>query len=345
MKLIFRVLPALLLTITTLLTGCGGSSSGSTSVPDNNDNTSNDSNSSVPDNNDNTSNDSNTGGSKRILRTPLDFDNNGVEDASVDYSYDTEGHLIGWQYSYTGDGVEDKYNPIYESRMSGSTGDTTLPYGEELIWNNQGVLTGSIVSGHGFRYEYSYNYVDGKLSRVDSEYYNEAGALLATEYQLYSYSGEELSKVDTFNGTDNILTSSETLTYNVSGQVVAHTKGTYTMTFTWNEDGSLSSTEEIELWEIGGSEELSYSFLQNFTYTGGLTTSIFSKNQMNNKNNTATISYEDGQASSATYDLNSDGSIEAVETIIWESGNCILPTGRLYDILYPGASYYSECAQ
>lgn len=323
------------LTAITLLTACGGGSPDSGDTPVNDDNTEN-----RGPNNDT----GNTSGNLRVQRYMIDMDNNDVEDASIDYSYDTDGHLIQWQYSYTGDGAEDKYNPVYESRLPDFASDTTSPYGEELIWNDQGVLTGSIFSDANYRWVHRYSYIDGKLSRDDSEVYNSAGALLTTQYELYRYSGERLSQVDTFDAANDTLTSSATLTYNASGQLVAHVNGDSTMRYRWNEDGSLSSIEETDTLEGSEGPILIHSFLQRINYADGHMAGRFNSNQINNKNSTEIFSYEGERISSVTFDLDSDGSIEATETVIWEDGNCISSeaAGTLYDVLYAAMSNLDE---
>lgn len=260
---------------------------------------------------------------RRLSRTEMDLDNNGVTDASIHYYYDSSGFLTNVRYSYVGDETEDKFNVLFDSKGE-TTADTTQSSEWEYIWSAENIFSGEIITSGNTQSKIRITYLYDNIRRIDAELFNDVGEQVDSNFQLYSYTDNRLKKVEGFNSNGERSSVIE-LIYNTAGSpenMVKDTPSTEgniqsSTVYAWNADGSLDS--QVEIISLNDQEVGRYT--RSNTYTNGVLTARNSAST--NIEFVEDMGYEKGLLVSISYDLGLDGIVDAVSTNVWEDGDCI----------------------
>ena len=246
----------------------------------------------------------------RIVSLSMDFDANGVADATETATYDSAGRALTSQYRYTGDAVADRLN-----------------------------LAGTAATSNGYSYD-----AQGRPTRFDN---TQAGG---SSSFAFVYGADGLASSGTFNATSTggsfsgsmafaytnglLSTFTQTLAgqtpsittyrHDARGRRIAKEEGTLRTDYSWDDDNRLTRVRRD-----GPSGEEVYTM----RYAAGLQTETV-------KTVAGAVAYRvdfshdaRGRVVQLRFDRLGDGSVDAVWTPTWEDGPCIDTVQPLWDPL------------
>lgn len=259
-----------------------------------------------------------TGG--RIGSINYDLDNNGTVDATATILYEDNGFPSDFNYTYIGDGTPDTSDGIIGLRgaeevsltFSGDNGflSRTIQENKEV---GSGVTTG--------RFEIGVQWTNNLATESRTEIFNSSGGLTNRNITTIAYNGtlvsgwnevqESFAPAATVNATASVTYDGDNqptdVNYTVGGAV------SFDKALTWEQ----GRTETSETTTTSGTSTITYGYsadgqrLETRTITDGTTTQVH------------TFVYDaNNRLSEIRYDRDNDGSIDAVETPVWEEGAC-----------------------
>jgi hypothetical protein len=256
-----------------------------------------------------------TGFGQRPVTAAFDYDLNGLTDATSQLDYDDDGNLTQQIYTVVDDGTPDTFNPISEF---GFTADYTY---------TDGVLTrieqDNDTDGNDFVSDFTYN-PDGTLDTTTTTVFDSFGTPVNTVVIDYFYANGLRERDEwTLPGFGLVLTvfhsyDDDGLIETSDWQYAGAPGGQFYM-YTWNDDGKLEQIA-LDIERDGIFDEII-----NITHAGGrpVSRAITGSLSVTPPNYTETPFYgADGRIERVDYDANSDGSIDATGTAVWEDGPC-----------------------
>lgn len=231
-----------------------------------------------------------------------DFDNNGVADAVTTLIYDAEGRPTERRYVYSGDGTADRFDPF---------DDQGGPVVDRFTYDAQSRLQSWDAGGLVFSYTYG---VDGLATRVDAT--SPVGRAAAE----FIYSGN--LRTQALRTLEGNLVATDIYEYDGQGRRV--------LTGELNPDGTVFEDTRYA-WDGNGrltSADVAFDADSNgpsryvMAYAGGLQVSTI-KTYGNQPGYSVAFSHDTGgRLLRIEFDLGSNGSVDAVWTMTWESGPC-----------------------
>jgi hypothetical protein len=257
----------------------------------------------------------------RVTSLSYDYDNNGLTDATDIISYDQNGRAVTSEYVYNGDGTADLVN-LRDEDVSVETNN--------LTYDNQNRVILFTVDRSDQRIENNLVYdTEGLLTMVEFELFDANNNPFISSNWVFTYSAGQLDNIDNFLSTNNQLLTSQRFTYGLDDlpETVSFTSSgvNAVSTFGWRSDGQLEALESISdnnaisavnvLYDNQGRQQ---SQLWNNSGLG------FSYSEILTENYTRTTSYDaQNRPIKQSYDLGSDGVIDATVTIEWEQASCL----------------------
>lgn len=260
----------------------------------------------------------------RVTRVDYDYDNNSVIDATDTISYDASGRVNLTTYLYTDDGTLD----ILNLRDSGTTQETNA-----FTYDSDGNVILFVVDRQFQRIEASMTYdTAGLLTRQDFQFLNSSGGQISATYWDFSYTGQQLDQVDSFFGSNTTPATTQSFSYASSGLPTTSriTGGSLdaTTTFSWRSDGQLDSVDTQSDNGDSSSVVIGYD-TQNLQQTQTWTNvgQGFNYSEITGQSYTRSVTYDaQSRPLVVSYDLDSDGSVDATVTFTWETAACIPAT-------------------
>jgi hypothetical protein len=246
----------------------------------------------------------------------LDFDNNGLVDATSIISYDADGNVTQQLYTVPGDGTPDLFNPVSESGFQAD-----YSYTDGLLTM---VQQDNFTSGNDFQSVYTYD-GNGVLTRTDETVFAASGNIVSEIYVVYDYVDDLRTREEWYLTSSDLLILVINHTYDANDLIDASSwvsqlsPGGVDYDFDWNGDGKLVQ-RRLDAEADGVFDETIVTLHQggrpvSRTVTGSLS--------YDPPNYSETVIYDaSGRIERIDYDANADGSVDAVATPVWENGPC-----------------------
>ncbi len=258
------------------------------------------------------------GFTSRPMRIEGDFDNNGIVDAMSMIQYNADGSVSQQFYTVPGDGTPDLF-------QFGPAEGFQADYGYDAEGRLSSIDQDNFTAGNDFATAYQYG-GDGRLERTDETVFAASGAVLFQSYTTYEYANGLRVRDDVFQlDTDTLILVRNTV-FDGDGLVDSASwvnqfgPGGVEFDFTWNGDGKL--TEKLTDVDANGTFDETIQYV----HQGGRIVQRVTTGSLSflPPNYTEFVYYDSatGRLERIEYDANSDGSIDAVQTIVWEEGPC-----------------------
>ncbi|MGH1375808.1 MAG: hypothetical protein ACRBCK_05605 [Alphaproteobacteria bacterium] len=257
----------------------------------------------------------------RIGAINVDLDNNGTVDGTATLSYDTNGRITDVSYTYAGDGTPDTFSGI--SRLLFNDEGQTL----EFSYDADGRLSQQIqdrpssassVTRLVFNHTWDANNL---VTQTMNDFFNAGGGLVTRTTTDLTYNSDLVS--DWSEVTENISpaatsNASAVVTYDGNNQPITITYDVgaptnFTQNLTWDQ----GRTTTVETIRPSSTETITYTYSPDGTrlieqlITDGANTEAY------------TFVYDaNDRMTELRIDRDSDGTIDVVETRIWEDGAC-----------------------
>ncbi len=255
----------------------------------------------------------------RMSAINYDLDNNGTVDATATILYDTNGRPSDFLYIYSGDGTPDTSAGIIGLR--GDEEDSlsfSYDANGRLEQQIQDIPNASTITRLVFNFEWD---DDGLVTRNVNDFFDSSGGLFSRNTSDITYSNnlvsgwnevqENISPAATTNATGAVIYDASNqptdITYDVGGVV------SFNKNLTWDQGRTATS----ETTTSSGTDTITYTYsadgqrLETRTITDGTNTQVH------------TFVYDsNNRLSEIRYDRDNDGSVDAMETLVWEDGAC-----------------------
>lgn len=250
-----------------------------------------------------------------------DFDNNGVVDAVQSLVYDAAGRVVERRFVRTNSVSSDKFDPVEDEIVS---------IVESLTYDAQSRLVAN--SSPGLRFSHIY---DGSSALALRTEISADGSALGT--WAYTYSGNLMTQAQRTTVFGN---SVDTFAYDAQGRRLSwlesgEDSATVQTAYTWNSDGKLVMVDR-EVDSEGGRA------LYTMAYAGGRQTGTV-KTVDGAPSYSVAFTYDaQGRLLRAEFDDGSNGSVDAVWTLTWETGACVAIRLPEFDPLMDSISGYGS---
>jgi len=273
----------------------------------------------------------------RVNRVDLDYDNNGTPDATVAITYDSNGSIASEAYTYTDDGTTDLF------KFYATTSDTNEQYDYTHLANGK-LSTMDILSNSRRSFSlYSYNTAN-QLSSVEETVTN--GTITGTGQQTttFSYANGQPASFVTINTSTSQAIVRSNFTYDAENHVQTQalqilqsdgtTWNTQVITTSWTAAGNIAEVTSDTNNDGNANITLAYSYGSDNQLISRVRTNIDDPTE----DSTVTYNYTNNIRSGESWDLGSDGSIEATLAISVQSATCQYSYGWRYGAT-PNFSY------